>query len=189
MPTDRNVTKKESQIYAQALLEAAQGEGTVFEVAGQVLEVLQTIRGSIDLHQALYDATLDAQARKQVIAELFKDSDPALISTLGVMVDRDDLDLLPRVTERYIELAEDALNATIIDVTTVVALDDELRKQIISKYSAEFGRGVLLREHVDPSIIGGIVLSTHGRRIDASIVSQLESARNVLSTVTSGGER
>ena len=37
-------------------------------------------------------------------------------------------------------------------------------------------------------IIGGIVISTHGHRIDASIASQLESARLVLSTAPTGGE-
>jgi len=35
--------------------------------------------------------------------------------------------------------------------------------------------------------MGGIVMSAHGKRIDASIQSQLEQARVVLSTV-SGGE-
>jgi F-type H+-transporting ATPase subunit delta len=63
----------------------------------------------------------------------------------------------------------------------VVELDDGLRDGIRKKYSAQFGKGVLLREHTDPSLVGGIVLSAHGRRIDASVASQLESARVVLS--------
>ena len=53
---------------------------------------------------------------------------------------------------------------------------------------ADLGHEVILREKVDPSIIGGIIISTHGHRIDASIASQLETARTVLSAAPTGGE-
>ena len=47
----------------------------------------------------------------------------------------------------------------------------------------------MLREHVNPSIIGGIVLSARGKRIDASVSAQLEKVRSALSSVKTGGER
>jgi F-type H+-transporting ATPase subunit delta len=189
MPIDRTILKKETEVYAEVLLEAAKGSDTVFKVSGELGDVVAAIRGSIDLRTTLSDALLDMQVRKNIIDEVFAGFDAALIAMLGVMVERNDLGLLPRVYEDYIYRAEDALGAAFIDVTTVVALDDALRSKIIEKYSAQLGRGVLLREHVDPSSLGGIVVSTHGRRIDASIVSQLEAAHTVLSTVPSGGER
>ena len=38
------------------------------------------------------------------------------------------------------------------------------------------------------SLIGGILMSANGKRIDASMTSQLEAARNVLKQSTDGGE-
>ena len=73
-----------------------------------------------------------------------------------------------------------------VDVTTAVELSDALRESISAKLAADLGKGVVLRETVDPSIIGGIVISTHGHRIDASLASQLENARLVLSAHTGG---
>ena len=73
-------------------------------------------------------------------------------------------------------------------VTTAVELTESLRESITKKLAADLGKGVVLREKVDPAIIGGIVFSTHGQRIDASIASQLENARGVLSTAHTGGE-
>ena len=46
----------------------------------------------------------------------------------------------------------------------------------------------MLREHIDKSLLGGILMSANGKRIDASVLSQLESARNVLKLSTDGGE-
>jgi F-type H+-transporting ATPase subunit delta len=123
-----------------------------------------------------------------VAREVFAGFDEALVGMLGVMVEREDISLLDRVNDIYTELAEKELDSLIIDVTTVVELDDDLRASIKKKYSAQCGRDVLLREHIDSALVGGLVLSAHGRCIDASMVSQLENARLVLSTVSSGGE-
>jgi F-type H+-transporting ATPase subunit delta len=189
MPTDRTLIRKASTIYAEVLLDATRGEDSIFEVSGQLGQVLAIIKGNLELRGTLTDRTLPGEVRAGVAREVFAGLDPALLEVLGVMVERGDIQLLGRVHEVYVDLAEQELDAVFIDVTTVVELDEGLRDHIQKKYSAQFGKGVLLREHVDPSLVGGIVLSAHGRRIDASVVSQLESARLVLSTIPSGGGR
>ena len=63
-----------------------------------------------------------------------------------------------------------------------------VREQVKDKLVADLGKDVVLREKVDPAIIGGIVMSSGGLRIDASIASQLENARCVLSAAHTGGE-
>jgi len=168
-------------VYAEVLLASTRVTGSVFKVAGQFDELVAAVRGSLELRKALIDKTIPAAAKKGLVAELFSDFAPELRAVFDVMVDREDLSLLPRVRDTYVTKAEDALKAVFVDVTTVVPLDETLRQQIITKYSEQLGRQVMLREYVDPSLIGGIVLSTHGKRIDASVSSQLESARHVLS--------
>jgi F-type H+-transporting ATPase subunit delta len=190
MTTDRRFAKKASQVYAEALLEAvSDSPERVFEVSGQLEAACKAITGSLELRDVLANRGIELQARQGIAHDLFEGFEPALLSVLDVAIERDDIRLLPRVTEAYVEAAERELGAVIIDVTTVIALDEELRDHIKKKYSAQFGKGVLLREHLDPALVGGIVLSTHGRRIDASVASQLEGARAVLSTVSSGGDR
>ena len=88
----------------------------------------------------------------------------------------------------YGEQLERKLNVTVVDVTTVVELDDHLREVITKKAEADLGTNVVLREHIDKSLLGGILMSANGKRIDASVLSQLESARNVLKLSTDGGE-
>ncbi|MDR3314965.1 MAG: ATP synthase F1 subunit delta [Coriobacteriales bacterium] len=187
MSTDRTLQRKESAVYVQTLLEAVKAENRVFEVSGQLEQAVTIIRGNFELRNTLGDQGVPLAARKNILAELFTGFDEALLAVLGIMVEREDIPLLSRVNEAYVEAAEEYLGSIILDVTTVVELDAPLREAIRKKYSAQLGRDVLLREHLDPSIMGGIVISTHGRRIDASVASQLESARAVLADVTSRG--
>lgn len=186
---DRMLIKREVATYAEVLLEATKTAGNTLEVAGQLKDAQQAIIAHPNLREALGDDNLSGEARAGIVAEVFKGFDPALAGVLGVMADRRDVGLLPRVVEEFEALAEEALNVVIIDVTTVVPLDDALREAITSKYAAQFGKDVMLREHIDPSIIGGIVLGAHGKRIDASVQTQLERTRVALSSVTTGGER
>jgi F-type H+-transporting ATPase subunit delta len=125
-----------------------------------------------------------AAIAREVFAGLFL----PLVETLAVLVERDNFDLLSSVADQYGVVSEERRGVVSVDVTTAVALTEALRGSISTKLSADLGKAVVLREKVDPAIIGGIVISTHGHRIDASIASQLESARLVLSTAPTGGE-
>ena len=189
MPNDRLLIKREVSTYAEVLLQATQAAGNTFEVAGQAEELVKVLRMSPGLKETLADDTVDLEVRSSIIDEVFKGFDPALLEVFAVMVDRKEMSLLHRVVEEFAQLAEDALGVVIIDVTTVVELDDELRETIKNKFAAQFGKEVMLREHIDPTILGGIVLSAHGKRIDASIATQLEKTRIALSSQMSGGER
>lgn len=189
MPKDRMLTKREVTTYAEVLLEATKETGNVLEVAAELKELQEVILTHPNLREAFNDDSLTAEARVNVLNEVFKGFDPALLKVMGVMVERREIGLLHRVVGEFEVLAEDALNVVILDVTTVVELDDALRQTIKSKYAAQFGKDVMLREHVDPSILGGIVLGARGKRIDASVATQLEQTRAALSSVKTGGER
>ncbi len=189
MPTDRNLIKKEVSTYASALLAAMSSDEEVFFVGGELEEVARAVIGNPILRKTLDDGTIDAPVRAQIIGSVFESVDPSLVAVLKVMAERGDIALVLRVSEAYNALAEEKLKATFVMVVTAIELDDELRTSIKKKLSVDFGTDILLREKVDQSILGGIILSAHGKRIDASVTSQLENARVVLSTMPTGGER
>lgn len=188
MRTERALAKQIVRTYAEVLFEAASAQDAVFAIGDELDQAASVVRGHADLRDALLDADVPAEARRDVVVNVFSGLSPVLVSTLGVMAEQGNIDLLSSVAEAYVSFAEEKLDTTIVDVTTVVALTDPLRAAITDKISADLGTGVMLREHIDPSIIGGIIMSAHGRRIDASITSQLDRARSALSTAHHGGE-
>ncbi len=188
MRTSRALAKQIVVAYASVLYDAAAGDEAVDEVATQMDAAVRLVRAHAPLRDALSDDAVSSAERSKIAREVFAGLNPALVTTLAVMVERDDFELLPSLVEQYGLISEERRGVVSVDVTTAVALTDALRSSITTKVSADLGKDVVLREKVDPAIIGGIVISTHGHRIDASIASQLESARLVLSTAPTGGE-
>lgn len=190
MPTNRLVVKETVDTYASVLLDAANaagGQDAVLEVRDQLEVVTKALRSNVDLEVALAEEAYTPEQRETLVRNVFAGMNPALVETLLVMAERDDLGLAGRIYRAYDEQIEEKLGVAVVDVTTVVELDDALRETISNKVAQDLGKQVVLREHVDKSILGGIIMSVSGRRIDASIATQLDTARTVLKT-TDGGE-
>ncbi len=191
MPTNRLVAKETVETYASVLLDAANAAGgldAVLEVRDQLEVVVRAIRSNVDLEVALVEESYTPEQRETLVRNVFAGMNPVLVDVLLVMAERDDLSLAHRISGAYSDLIEDKLGVAVVDVTTVVELDDALREAISRKAAQDLGKKVVLREKVDKSILGGIIMSASGRRIDASIATQLETARTVLKTTTDGGE-
>ena len=191
MPTNRLIVKEEVAVYAAVLFDGAfeaGGPEAVLEVRDQMVRVAEAMRTNMELSVALSDPGYTPEQRGELARNVFAGCNPVLLDVLAVLAERGDAALLPRVLENYAEQLQSKLNLCVVDVTTAVPLDDALRRIITEKAEADLDTNVVLRESVDKSILGGIIMSTNGKRIDASVASQLDHARNVLKTTTDGGE-
>ena len=191
MPTNRLIVKEEVAVYAAVLFDGAfeaGGQEAVLEVRDQMVRVAEAMRTNMELSVALSDPGYTPEQRGELARNVFAGCNPVLLDVLAVLAERGDAALLPRVLENYAEQLQSKLNLCVVDVTTAVPLDDALRRIITKKAEADLDTNVVLRESVDKSILGGIIMSTNGKRIDASVASQLDHARNVLKTTTDGGE-
>lgn len=192
MATNRLVEKEEVATYANVLLHAAQeagGRDKVLAIRNEIKSVAAAVRAESEVIDVLTDSTYTPEQRNETARKLFAMCDPVFVDVLAVMAERGDMSKLARVATSFENQLRTELNLNVVEVTTAVSLDDDLRSKITNKLAADLGTDVVLDEHVDASIIGGIIMSANGRRIDASVTSQLDHARNVLTQTTDGGER
>ena len=190
MATNRLVEKGKVEAYANTLFEAANGDGgqdSVVEVRNQLPELLTLFYKEMDLSIALSSQDYTPEQRMELARAVFADCNPALREVIAVMAQNGDAGLLSRVYHTYEDMVASKLNLCVVDVTTVVPLDDELRKLIKEKTEADLGCKAVLNESIDKSILGGIIMSVNGMRIDASVISQLNKARHTLKE-NDGGE-
>ncbi len=188
MPTKRILVKQEVATYAKCLLEAAQDADRVFDDIEGIKNVRTALVKSSQVREFLQNPNISAENKSAFVKDAFAGVAPEVVSTVAVMAERGDTKLLGRVAAAYEAAAEKALDMVVVDVTTAVPLDDHLRDVISKKLSADLGHSVRLNESVDASILGGIIISTHGKRMDASVKAQLSHARQVLKTASTGGE-
>lgn len=188
MPTNRMLVKQEVTTYAACLLEAAQEAGRVFEDIEDIKSARQAVVKSSQMREFLQNDSVPAESKSALVKEVFSGLAPEVVSIVAVAAERGDVKLLGRIAAAYEEAAEKALDMVVVDITTAVPLDDHLRDVISTKLSADLGHSVRLNETVDKSILGGIIMSTHGKVMDASVRTQLSHARQVLKTASTGGE-
>lgn len=188
---NRHVINEIIAAYANAALEGAHnmgGRDAVVEVRNQLIQILEFMSTNIKLRLSLDDEVYTPEQRKEIACNVFEGYHPILVELLGVMASRGDVEKLRRVYADYESLIVSKLDFNVVDVTTVVDLDDNLRTVIKNKIENDLGRDCVLVEHKDPSILGGIVMSTMGNYIDASLRSQFDQARIVMKEKTDGGE-
>ena len=115
--------------------------------------------------------------------EVLATASPELLAVLTELVQRDQLDILPAIADAYRTMTEEDDEVGGVTVTTAVPLDDALRASLTERCERELGRKVFLIEHVDPSIIGGIVLEARGQRRDISVKTRLRAMRDNLASI------
>lgn len=187
---NRHVINETIAAYANAAIDganAAGGRQTVVEVRNQMVQILEFMATNIKLRLSFDDEAYTSEQRVDIVRNVFGEFNPVVVELLQVMASRQEMSLLRRVSGQYEELIESKLNFNVVDVTTVVDLDDNLRTVITKKAEADMGRECVLVEHIDPTIQGGIIMNVKGNYVDASVRSQLNNARIVLKE-KDGGE-
>jgi F-type H+-transporting ATPase subunit delta len=179
-----------ADVFARALFDLASAAGAVDETDEGVAAVAAAARGHGGLREALTDTAVPVEKKRAVLRELFGGSaTPEAVAIATLAVERGGVELLREVATRYREISEAERGMVVAEVTTAVALDDELRARLQDRLSASLGRPVSLRERVDGDILGGIVIKVAGRVLDGSLALQLDEARDRLSSTPAGGEQ
>ena len=75
---------------------------------------------------------------------------------------------------RDIEAALMDKGVVIADVTSAFALTDELKKHIATLVG---GKQLILREEVDPSVLGGLRLTIPGQQLDATLKRKIDALK------------
>lgn len=183
MATNRLIVQEQVAVYAKLLFEASLNDGGadgVLLTCIQGQQIVAAIRGNAEFDAALRDPGYTPVQKAQIVQGVFADANPALVNTLTVMAERGETDYLPQVVELVEERMADELDLLVVDVQTAIELDDHLRDLIKKKVESEMGKKAVLNESINEALLGGIIMSTRGERIDASLLTQIEKIREAL---------
>ena len=113
---------------------------------------------------------------------------PEVLACLSRMEEESDIDLIEQVYNDLREILDAEDTTVTVDVTTAVPMNADLRAKVIAKCKKDFEAPIFLVEHVEPKILGGIIIEARGHRRDASIRAQLINIRKTLSASFMGGD-
>ncbi len=162
--------------YAGALYDLASERRDVDAVTDQMDALGRLIDGSDTLRRLLADPLvragqaahgLDAMLADQGFGELVR-------RTVGVVAANRRLRLLRDIVRAYATLGAQRRGVVTAEVTTAHGLADLQRAQLQARLAESGYTQVRIVEHVDPAILGGLILRVGARLYDASIQSRLQ---------------
>ncbi len=167
--------------YARALLDLSQ-KHRILEPTHEQLQAVAALFGRDPRVRRFFETPNIARAEK--IAFLESQWKPRLtrpvFALLSVLLRRRRLDHLVVISDEFHKLAEKAQGITRAVVRTAVPLEDNQAATLTRTLSRRTGTTVLLTREVDPSVLGGAVVSLDYQVIDGTLATALWRIRRQL---------
>ena len=167
---------KLSRRYAKAFFELAKDREE--QLARELDRYVEVYTGS-ELKKVLDNPGFDIATRKKIALEVAErlELSHVTLNLVSLLVDRDRLDYLPSIATYFRQFLDALKNRVEARVTLPQASDPETLQKITEALARVSGKEVILKERIDPEILGGIVIELGGTVYDGSVRTQLESLK------------
>jgi F-type H+-transporting ATPase subunit delta len=172
------------RVYAEALLEAAQGKKRLDAVRTQFDDFAAAVAGSEDLRRFLRNPQLELQAKRAALEDMLTGSDELFLNFILLLVDKGRIAEAEDVHEEWARLLAREERILDLELQTAVELSDQEAAKVVEQIEKASGRKVVASRSVDPDLIGGLVVQAGSVRLDASIRGRLEQLREELTAST-----
>ena len=159
--------------YANALYEA-----TINEVKDDKVESdVKILYGLVSQNKKIYDLLKNPKKKNQVIEKITHGMSPLVVNFCMVLAQNNRLNLLASIAQEFLQLLKQNRNEIDIKVTSTMPLTKNHLEQI--KKSLNIKHKICIINHVDKSILGGIIIQ-HGRKmLDLSSKTKLKALQQI----------
>ena len=163
--------------YATALYQLAQEAKATDKVAASLAALTAALAESADLKSLINSPLIDRADAGKAVAATAKAMklDKLTSNFLGVLAQGRRLAVLPAIIADFGKLSAAARGEVTAHVTSARKLDAKQTAALLAQLKTGLGRDVALDLHVDPEILGGLVVRVGSRMIDSSIATKLNT--------------
>ena len=163
-------------------MELAKRDDQVADIAEQLQQHLSLLRSNANLQLLLNNPGIDAKVKANLLTAVLDRTQPTplLRNFLLLLLEKERLNQFDVVCEHYERLANEELQRVMAQVITAIELAAEQREAVTQKIADMTHKNVILETHVDPGILGGLVVRVNNVVLDGSLRGQLTQLRKEL---------
>ena len=171
-----------SAVYANALFSLAreQGDSALQETRADLRQLAVLFSLNPDLTRLLSLPTVSVDERIGIAKKIFGDEGNA-VRLLFLLIDHGRVPYLREIADDFDAQMLDYQGTVDVQVTTAVAMSPGQKERLRSKLGEKLGKTVRITEHIDSSILGGVIVQYGDTRIDNSVKFRLDALKAQLS--------
>lgn len=185
MAAQNSVVSHIARPYATALYDLALEQGQVEAVESDLVALSGVIAESADFTRFLRSPVIPGDDKAVAMdAILARSGIGATVANFIRVVARNGrLFALPTVIASFRLLAAKARGEVAAEVTSASPLSREQIASLAETLKQKIGKTVTLQEHVDPSLIGGLIVKVGSQMIDSSLKTKLTAMKIAMKEV------
>jgi len=165
--------------YARAAFETARDAGTLADW-GRSLAFAVAAAGVPEAARALGNPRLAAADMVSLLLPPGTALDAPFGRFIAMLAENRRIALLPEIAGLYAELRREHEGVVRVVITSAVPLEDAQRSAIAAPLARRFGRRIEIETAVEPSLLGGAVITAGELVIDGSVRNRLRQLRDAL---------
>ena len=169
-------------VYGESLYELAKDE-SLGKIIGQQLAVLQeSFRQEPDFVRLLSSPNLTKAERCQILDDSFRGKvEPYVLNFLKILTEKGYMRYFSDCCDAYTQRFDLDNGILRVDAVSAVALTDAQKDKLTQKLSRITGKEILLRNRINPAVLGGVRLDYDGQRLDDTVSHRMDAIRDLLS--------
>ena len=164
-------------VYARSLFEVAKESGKLDVVREQLGEFADALSETRELQVFLFSPYFSTKEKDDGLDRAITDADPVVLNFLKLLIEKHRMPVIFRIRANLDSLWEEENKLLPVAITSAVELDEKTVSQLGDQISKQTGRRVDLAAHVEPDILGGIVVQVGNSVLDASVRNRLQQLR------------
>jgi F-type H+-transporting ATPase subunit delta len=166
-----------AQVYGRSLFQVAQEQGKLDELREQLGQFADALEEHRELAVFFFSPYFSTQEKRDALGTLLDGADEIFINFLSLLIENHRMPVIFRIRHEYEHLWDEENRTLPVQITSAIALDAATTESLGKTIGERAGRKVTLAAHVDPDILGGIIIRVGNSILDASIRNRLEQLR------------
>lgn len=164
--------------YAKSLLGLAVEKNALEETFKDMETISTTLEGSRELVLLLKSPILKADKKQSVLDKVFAGQLTELTANfIQIIVRKGREYLIQEIAGEFVMQYRTHKSITTATVTSAVKLDDELKQRVLKLINNENTGEVIIKEVIDPNLIGGFVVRIGDQQVDASLARRINNLK------------
>ena len=162
-------------VYAEALFLLAQEEHQEKQIYQEFNQVTNVMLQYPELISLLDVPTLELSERISILKKVISNEEGITENFLCLLVEKRRINRISDIRNTFNKLFYEAFQIAEVFITSAVPLEEAQRNALKEKLQQKLKKNILLREAVDSSLMGGMVIQYGDTRMDNSIKSRMQA--------------